>query len=257
MQPYWEPQEGGLCRMHALNAFFGKREIDPEQFKAYCSEYDEYATNRYKTNVSSSDFDVINSDQMNVISWILKKKGIWTQYYALNELYGKQIKFPQHNIGAFVFVYNSDHIWGIKCINDKTYCIDSLSSGPILCDLESLQHVRNIGLIFPVEMIQEYHIQIKKLQNIIPHDIDQIRTYLIKLHNNNEILGDIEIPLNKAIDILEWHGTYNKLNDEKYRPIRILINDYNKFLSQFVNGRYLDLDFIQQYLPDILYKLCG
>ena len=37
---YWERQVGNFCRIHSLNAFFGKKEISVEKFENYCKEYD-------------------------------------------------------------------------------------------------------------------------------------------------------------------------------------------------------------------------
>lgn len=37
---YGERQRGGLCQMHALNAYFGRRALDPAAFTALCRKYD-------------------------------------------------------------------------------------------------------------------------------------------------------------------------------------------------------------------------
>jgi hypothetical protein len=40
---YGEPQQGGLCQMHALNAYFGRRVYTPESFRDLCVRYDKAA----------------------------------------------------------------------------------------------------------------------------------------------------------------------------------------------------------------------
>jgi len=266
MIPYWEPQHNDQCRIHALNAFFGEHKITPELFSQYCSEYDADMTQRYNLSISCRDFDIVNSNQMNIVSWILKKHGIWSQYFAPNELHNKIIELPNHSINNFVFIYNDGHIWGMKKIGDKVWNIDSLNSGPQLSNFSQLQHVNNIGFIFPVEITKEFYIQIEKLKTIVPQDtdegavapfkppsIDSIRKYLIELNKKKQILGNIEIPLNKAIDILEY---YKRPCDHiKFKPIHDLIEDYNYFLIKFTNGNYLNINLILEYLPNILYYL--
>ena len=37
---YWERQVGNNCRIHSLNAFFGKNKIAESDFKKFCLEYD-------------------------------------------------------------------------------------------------------------------------------------------------------------------------------------------------------------------------
>ena len=253
--PYWEKQQGGLCRMHALNAFFGEHKITSEMFEKYCDEYDKDIANRYNSNISSRDFDLVNSDQMNVVTWILKKYGIWTQYYALNELYGKKLILPDHAVNEFAFVYNDGHIWGIKKKNNLIWEIDSLKSGPIVSNFDNFQNNKNVGFIFPVEIVNEFYAQINKLNRVLPNNLQDIKNCLVRLNKEKKILGGIEIPLNKIVNILEWHEKLYPKYMNKFQPIYNLIADYNIFLSKFTNGNYLNLDLILKYLPEILHKL--
>ena len=54
---------------------------------------------------SSGDYDLINSDQTNIISFILKHYKVHVRYYALNSLYGEQLDDIVKN-SPFIFVYN-------------------------------------------------------------------------------------------------------------------------------------------------------
>ena len=102
MSLFVEQQNGGLCRMHALNAFFGYAKINSNLFDKYCNEFDK-ENKKYNLTTSCKEFDLINSNQSNIISYILKRHGIWTQYFALNQLYNKSIELPNHLVNKFIF----------------------------------------------------------------------------------------------------------------------------------------------------------
>lgn len=254
-----EHQNGGLCRMHALNAFFGKAKITPSEFDQYCSDFDQ-DNKKYNSTTSCRDFDLVNSNQSNVVSYVLKRHGIWTQYYALNQLnmtnnnYA-EFKLPDHVTGNFIFVYNPGHIWGIKFQNGAWWKLDSLSPIPTQVNLNQILQEKNIGIIIPVKMQKEFYIKLNELKRIIPNELNDIIQCLTNLNENKKILGNIEIPLNICIDILEWQGRLCPKSDMKFEPIRNIIWRYNEFLIQFTDGNYLNLKLILDYLPDIIYKL--
>ena len=74
MYMYREQQVGGNCRIHALNAFFQKPQITEELFKKYAENFDELMNSLYHVQVKSIDFDLVNSDQNNVVCYILLLK---------------------------------------------------------------------------------------------------------------------------------------------------------------------------------------
>ena len=54
-----EQQIGGLCRMHALNAFFGKAKISTHDFDQYCYDFDQ-ENKKYNSTISCHEFDIVN-----------------------------------------------------------------------------------------------------------------------------------------------------------------------------------------------------
>jgi hypothetical protein len=248
MSVYWERQQGDLCRMHALNAFFGKPEITPDQFYKFCDEFDAYMYGRCGLVVSSRSYSMLN--RYNIISWILRKYGVWLQYVP--EVYGKNIELPTHTHGNFIFVYNFGHIWGIKLINGVAWSIDSLGSGPVQIDIASIRQMRNVGAMYTVQPVSEFKVQLNILRGVVPKTLTETVRCLTNLNRSKRILGDIEVPLDRVIDILEWHGlNTKKMYQPKYKAILYIVTRYNEFLKKFT-GRYLDIDLILDYLPEII-----
>ena len=62
---FYEPQDGGLCRKHALNGYFGYSKITTEIFNKYIREYDTTMQDLYNTDkkITAADFDMINGNQ--------------------------------------------------------------------------------------------------------------------------------------------------------------------------------------------------
>ena len=44
---YYQSQQGGLCRMHSLNAYYNRSELSTYDFYKWCDKYQEYIKNRY------------------------------------------------------------------------------------------------------------------------------------------------------------------------------------------------------------------
>ena len=84
---YYENQIGGLCRLHSLNAFFGYHKIDVKKFRNYSKELDNYIKNKFHENSDCLKFDTINSDHNMIITFILKKYGVYSKYIPINSVY--------------------------------------------------------------------------------------------------------------------------------------------------------------------------
>ena len=134
---YYDTGGGGLCRMRALNAFFGNNglpTIDNYDFNKYIREYDKYLKDRFNITTSSASFDLTNSDQTNLVSWVLGRHGVYAKHYALNEVYGNNTEFRKLYQLPFLFVYNDGHIWTV-IKKSEHYKIDN---GITLFNFESL-----------------------------------------------------------------------------------------------------------------------
>lgn len=251
---FYETQSGGLCRMHSINGYFGTHKISQSQFQEYIKKYDIEYKKKYNFDSSCLSFDLIASDQKNIVNFILKQFGIYSRYFALNQLYRK----PLSNItdileGHYFFIYNEGHIWGCRKYNDKWYKVDSLS-GVTVININNILCEKNIGFIIPVNIKSEFYRNIKLIKNIINKTptIDDIKKYLIQQNKDKKILGDLEIPVNLCMDILD-NKSLSK--NKEFQPIQIYVDVYNEFLSQFTNGNYNNINIILKYLPNIIFTL--
>jgi hypothetical protein len=253
---YYEHQSGGLCRKHAINGYFEYAKITTDIFNKYQQEYDKEYAERFNFQSSCSTFDIITSDQKNIVSYILKKHGIYTRYYALNQIFQKNIH--EHIIntlaGDFFFIYNESHIYGVRRKNDKWYIVNSIG-GVSATNINNITGQKNIGFIVPVNIKTEFYRNLKLVKELLGHnpELKHINEYLIKKHENKLILGQLEIPLGICMDIL--YTQYQICESNEFESIHNIVIKYNEFLSKFTKGRYNDIDLILQYLPDIIIRL--
>ena len=264
MDIFWEKQQGGLCRLHSINTFFGFHKYTPNDFSNICDEYDE--TNQlYNTKISCKSFDLIHSDQKNIISYIIHKNGIYTKYYPINYIQSNKISKDEfYNIHEtkdlhIFFIYNETHIWIIKKHNNKWYNVDSLSGVSEFNCSDIYSYIRsknNMGFIIPINHIKYFYNNLKVIKKEITNS-KNIENYLIKKNLEKKILGDIEVPLNICIDILNYVLVKkNKLDqDNIFFPIKDVIETYYTFIKKFTNSNYNNINLILEYLPNIINKL--
>jgi len=252
---FYENQSGGLCRLHSLNAFFGYSKINSNMFQKCVKLYDTYLKKRFNVNISSAAYDLVNSDQTNLVSYILKKHRIHVRYYALNSIYGKPLDKEILDTG-FIFVYNFGHIWGVRKKNGSHYKVDSLG-GVSRFNINSLSSIKDIGLLVPVPLQYEWTKKVKMIKAILLintiNNKKDLSMYLEKLHEQKKILGELEIPLGVAISILETNLPYT-FNPE-FKKIYDIVDQYNIFIKQFTKGQYTNINLINKYVPDIIFKL--
>ena len=165
---FYEPQSGGLCRKHAINAYFGSALISTSEFCEHQVEYDAEYKKKFNLDTSCSAFDIVSSDQKNVVSYILKKYNIYTHYYALNQIYQKDIHQYITKIldGTFFFIYTESHIYGAKLHNNKWHIVDSMS-GVRVVNINTLTSTKNIGFIVPVNTSAEFYRNVATLQLVL------------------------------------------------------------------------------------------
>jgi hypothetical protein len=144
MDIYHERQRGNLCRMHVLNAYFGYAKFNEQLFQELCKKFDNYLISfGYNLNCSSLDFDAIHSNQETIISFALKDCPTYFIYKAINEQINKQYF---NDFCDFVFIFNQNHIFGLKKINNQWFKIDSLLNNVVLDDISNYL---NYGMIIP------------------------------------------------------------------------------------------------------------
>ena len=201
---YYQRQSGGLCRMHSLNAYFGEDKISPQQFEEYQQEYDIYQK-KFNFQSSCKDFDIVASDQKNLVSFILKKHKVYSRYYAMNSMFRKNINDILSILkGDFIFIYNEGHIWGIRKKDGKWYTVDSIG-GVRPANITHLMGQKNVGFIVPVDIQKEFYTNLKLVKTILGGcpTVETIKKYLVQKNKEKKILCDLEIPLGICMDIWE------------------------------------------------------
>jgi hypothetical protein len=271
---YYQQQSGVLCRLHSLNGYFGKEHISVEQFNKYQLDYDTEYKDKFNFESSCKNFDMVASDQKNTVNYILKTHGIYTRYYAINQIYNREIQTHILNIleGNYFFIYNESHIWGCRQKSDNWYKVDSLS-GVHIMNINTLSSEKNIGFIIPVNLQKEFYINLNLIKSILIKSINNyanlnskivefnenmIKTFLIQKNKEKVILGELEIPLSICMDVLETN--FLKKNaimkkNKTFNPIHKYVIKYNEFLSKFTKGEYNNIKLILNYLPNIILSL--
>lgn len=226
---YWEQQRGGLCRLHALNAFFGFKKLDDTDFYNFSKEFDKRQLYLFRQTCSAQNYDVVGSDQMNLVSYILSKFGIAIQYFALNE------RPTKIDVDRF-FVYDFGHIW--LMINDAGNWkkVDSLS-GVSPMSLEQCFAQKNVGYMVPVS----------NLANEYRSIISQIYGTYTDVKKN--YLGNDEILIGRAVELLRIQLAHRS---KKFPHIEKMIDEYYRYISELSKGRYNDPSFVCHKIPKII-----
>lgn len=267
---YYERQRGGLCRLHAINAFFGEAIISEKEFWDYSSEMDEYVMGKYHGESHCLSFDSVSSDHTLLVTYILKKFGWCSRYLHLNAHHDRVNKGVYGSLkdnlgdlkGDFFFVYNADHIWGVRRKDNVWYNVDSISGVRPLY-LNSLEGALNIGFIIPVDEKVEFYKHVTCIQKVIMgavgefYTLKNIEEYITDINARRLILGELEVPINVAVGILDakLEFDYGGGDVGEFGPIRKLVDDYFEFLSQFTPSRYHDLLLKLEYIPKIILVL--
>lgn len=125
---YYEKQQGDLCRLHSINAYFGYKKLDQSDFFKYCSEYDELIK-----GLKTQGMDGFSEGRC-IISYILDK--LDSKYIFLipiNSYNGIRNHIDINRYNKLIptlwcyFEFNKGHVWLNKKINGIWYKIDSIS----------------------------------------------------------------------------------------------------------------------------------
>jgi hypothetical protein len=270
---YYQTQSGGLCRLHSLNGYFGCEKISLHQFNIIQKKYDDEYKIKFNFELTCKNFDIVASDQKNIINYFLKNIGIYTRYYSINQLYTKSLnktfaeqiiiknKLINNLYGDYFFIYNESHIWGCRRQISKWFKVDSIE-GVSHYNINSLLTEKNIGLIVPVDIKHEFYRNLKLIYDELCFSVKNmdtltvqttIKNYLIQKHKEKKILGELEIPLSICMDIFETNLL--KKTNSIFSPIKTQVLQYNKFLSKFTKGNYNNITLILEFLPNILLEL--
>ena len=67
MSIYYESQRGNMCRLHAINGYFGKTVLNDEQFFKHCDDYDKVIDGLYSRNMDGF------AEGRSIVSYIIDK----------------------------------------------------------------------------------------------------------------------------------------------------------------------------------------
>jgi hypothetical protein len=258
---FYEPQDGGLCRKHALNAYFGSSKITTSAFNDYIKKFDEKMRELYNIHekTSASEFDMVSGNQCTLVGFILRSFGIYTRYFHINSMYNK--KFIIDEDVNFIFVYNMNHIWGIKKHENVWFTVDSLS-GVRAYDINQLTTTLNIGFLVPTTAKKEYFRNITLIKSIFDENkittTDELSKYFISLHEKKLSLGDLEVPFNICVDILDSKREASE-GIERFKDLIITIEKCKDFIKNLYHDKRSinNMELVTKSFPILLFKILG
>jgi hypothetical protein len=194
MNIYCERQEGNLCRMHSLNNYFQRREMNKNKFYEYCELYDKFYGTR-----NSRSLDMFNEGR-NIIGFILK------EYYDTPTILAYDTNLIKKYLPRLsnIFAFSKSHIFLYKKINNDWYKIDSLSKPQKASPLQN--HFGYI-IVIPKDLFNSF-------ENILIQQIIKSKIYnaanKIEFFKKN-LLDDAEIPLCNLFNLSKKYKNVNKI----------------------------------------------
>lgn len=150
---YHERQQGGLCRMHALNMVLGSRAFDATQFSRLLQEF----RDRFPFLGDPAQFDAICSTQEHVMAYALRARhSLWTCYAAPHYHLATRQLFGVDGLDDLVdgarpafLVLKPDHVYAVRRnAAGQWFRLDSMNSGPIPVSLSAELACRHHGFAF-------------------------------------------------------------------------------------------------------------
>ena len=146
---YHEKQQGNYCMKHAINNLIGKELCSNSEFDIYCDELDKL--NNFEKGVSKSKLFYNNGGINNIFGYVMTKKNInvefiYYPYASTNN--GIFNTMEMNNLMGFI-VYNKQHTYCVRRIDNRYYLIDSMSSRIVEITDRIDQYLcrKNLGLI--------------------------------------------------------------------------------------------------------------
>jgi hypothetical protein len=263
MDIFWEKQDGGLCRKHSLNAYYGHKELSTDVFRNYCKEFDKFVMNKYNYKIDTGDHDITTQEQLNIIGYILwKHSNVYTLFIPTRKLgdylNNCGLKSLHELVGDdnFYFVYTPGHVWGHKKHDGKWYKVDSLSGVSRLSDGFDYKGNIPLGFIIPrsMKMLRK---DITTNQQIILRCFEEhkmkpteenARKIIHKYWTNADYLGEFEVPI--AVLGFHFYGLLGCPCYEECSVIRDLISFFEK-----LSKSKLDFVFVMNKLPGLVIQL--
>ncbi len=211
MNIYYEPQRGGLCRLHSINGFYQEKKINTAQFKKICKCY-----NKEYPGVDCTKYDQVPSDHVTLTAYILdlisnikvelvplgtlknilKERWLW----KMGNIHDVSDKVPL-NIEEFIgeskwiFIFNAVHIWGAINVKNQWHTVDSIG-GVRPVDITKLN--KNLGFMIPrtrndiITSLRFHQSKIKNFYKSYTSATDFIKFINENLKKTGESFGPIE-----------------------------------------------------------------
>ena len=125
---FHERQSGDLCRVHALNALFGRVVIDELRLKEWARKFDDH----YGYHVTDQ-FDCVQSDSLTLVSFILETQCKYVTHYVPFNSQAPIAALLDVHVPALL-MFNAHHIWTLRRWEEGDghwYNLDSLMGRPL------------------------------------------------------------------------------------------------------------------------------
>lgn len=248
---YVERQRGGLCRLHAINAFFGEQKFSEHEFWAKASEFDSERKSIDTNAFSCRDFDAGSNN--NLVSYILSKEGICLRWLPCRDF--KSIDLGTGTYPYKFFVFSTDHIWVIAQHDADRYTnIDSMS-GATETSWQRVTSDRSvIGAMFPVDVFTEFADSIHDI--VLLSDSNwSLAGYLAESKRQGLVMGSLEVLMSRVMFALGIILPKVSSAKKKSKIIGVL-ELYKKFMNELtMSNKYNDLEFLSSNIDRVLIAL--
>jgi len=181
---FFERQRGDMCRMHSLNAYFGKPLLNEDTFYKFCDKYDSLIS-----GLESRRMDGF-AESRNITSFILEiLANKYCVYIPMNlsknshnyvDVARYHDKLNKREISNY-FEFNKTHIWLNKKVDGQYYKVDSISG--ITSIDPSLNNSNNGYIIVIDDLIQEVYYYIDKVTTLRSQgelSLEKVKPQIIK-----------------------------------------------------------------------------
>ena len=244
MNIYYEKQRGNMCRLHAINGYFGKTILNDKQFFEYCDEYDKIIDGLYSRNMDGF------AEGRSIVSYIIDK--LDNKFLLLIPINSYKNSRKHLELNRYLqiipildnyFEFNIGHKINKK-IGNKWYKIDSLSGVHEINQINKFQKRNGYLLVIDDKLLyKELEYYIECLAKIEKEDL---------FNDNHEILFCNlyhllrHIPINiKSVNFIDpkfieklvvINNIKNTLNEFiKFRRYNYQIDNYKKILCKIYN----------------------
>lgn len=232
---YCERQIGDMCRMHAINAYFGKSLLNIQLFFELCDKYDALIPGLKSRNMDGF------AESRNIIGYILDV--LDNKYSVLIPIKSSKNSHKYVNISRYTemlknkeitnyFEFNKNHVWLNKLVNNIYYKVDSISgvypSNPTFSN-------KNHGYIIVINNpLNEIKYHIKQVKNI-NSQIVSIKNDIIKnKYFEYELLFFNLFHCAKTLKLKNLN--YIKMMKTLFKYIKLMRSStYNEELFQIIN----------------------